>query len=114
MLAIDAGAVASAKEQPQRWARLTKAGQRALSYLRERLLTISLTAFVFMFIALPQIMARASTTITIDTDLLFSSVNDWIVVFLPIAAIGLGISIALAVIDLVGDSILSGFSHRRR
>jgi hypothetical protein len=62
----------------------------------------------------PQFITHASTAITIDTDTLFESVNDWINVFLPIAAIGLGIAIALAVISYVGDAVLHGFSRSRR
>ena len=59
-------------------------------------------------VLMPQLVTHASTAITIDTDVLFGSVNDWISTFLPIFAIGLGIAIALAIIAIVGDSILMG------
>jgi hypothetical protein len=68
----------------------------------------------FVGVVMPQVVTYASTAISIDTDTLFSSVNDWINVFLPIAAIGLGIAIALAVISYVGDAVLHGFSRSRR
>jgi hypothetical protein len=72
------------------------------------LTAILVTAFVFAVVMMPQLVSHASTAISIDTDVLFGSVNTWISTFLPIFAIGLGIAIALAIISIVGDSILQG------
>lgn len=79
-----------------------------LGLLRSRAVPVLMTAFVIAVFLMPQLITHASTTITIDTDVLFGSVNDWIATFLPIFAIGLGIAIALAIIAIVGDSILQG------
>lgn len=83
------------------------------SFVQVHAVKLLMTALAFMIVLMPQVKSFASTTITIDTDVLFSSVNDWITVFLPIAAIGLGIAIALAVIAFVGDAVLQGFRRGR-
>lgn len=72
-----------------------------------------LVAVIVLSLALPVVSFAQSETITIDTSVLFTSVNDWITTFLPIAAIGLGIAIALSVIAYVGNAILQGFRTRR-
>ena len=71
---------------------------------------VRLPALVGLLLAtlLPQVAFAQSTTIEIPTDVIFSSVNSWIVVFAPIAAIGIGISVALGVLTYVGITILSG------
>jgi len=76
--------------------------------LKAKALAILMAALMAALLFMPQLVSRASTAITIDTDVLFGSVNDWIATFLPIFAIGLGIAIALAIIAIVGDSILMG------
>jgi hypothetical protein len=73
---------------------------------------IVVPALVAMLVLFPQLVTHASTTITVDTDVMFSATNGWITTFLPIASIGLGIAIALAVIAFVGDAILQGFKRR--
>ncbi len=50
-----------------------------------------------------------ATTITIPTDTLFEATNDWIETFAPIAAIGIGITVALAVLGYLGKMIASAF-----
>jgi predicted RND superfamily exporter protein len=47
--------------------------------------------------------------IVVDTNQIFSSVNSWIVTFVPIVAIGLGIAIALAILTFIGKQILNAF-----
>lgn len=76
--------------------------------LREHVLAIVATAVAISSVLMPQFATHASVAITIDTDVLFSSVNTWISTFLPIFAIGLGIAIAIGIITIVGDSILGG------
>jgi hypothetical protein len=83
-----------------------------INALKQRLGFILAFAFVFAIVAMPSAATFASVTLDINVDTIFSSVNTWIPVFLPIAAIGLGISIALAVIGFVGSAILSGFKSR--
>lgn len=76
--------------------------------LQQHVLAIVATAVAIASVLMPQFASHASVAITIDTDVLFGSVNTWISTFLPIFAIGLGIAIALAIIAIVGDSILMG------
>jgi hypothetical protein len=47
--------------------------------------------------------------ITIPTDIIFTEANNWIETFAPIAAIGIGISIALAVLGYLGKMIIGAF-----
>jgi hypothetical protein len=91
-------------------ARLTPA--LFVDYVKDHLVAFLVTLSVVMGGLYPTLVTHASTTIEIDTDVLFSAVNGWITTFLPIAAIGLGIAIALAVIAFVGDAILQGFKGR--
>ena len=51
----------------------------------------------------------AQVAITVDTDVIFTEANNWIVVFTPIIAIGLGIAIALAILRFIGKQIISAF-----
>jgi hypothetical protein len=85
---------------------------RFVQFVKQRSLAFVAFLAAFVGIAYPQLVSHASTTLTIDTNVLFSAVNGWITTFLPIAAIGLGIAIALAVIAFVGDAILQGFKGR--
>ncbi len=62
--------------------------------LKARAAAILATALVIAGFIMPQAASHASVAITIDTDVLFGSVNTWIATFLPIFAIGLGIAIA--------------------
>ena len=45
----------------------------------------------------------------IPTTTIFNEANSWIQVFAPIAAIGIGISIAIAVLGYVGKLIIDAF-----
>lgn len=58
--------------------------------------------------------ATPAPSIEIPVDVIFESTNDWIVVFAPIVAIGLGIAIAIAALAFVGSAILQGFRGRGR
>jgi hypothetical protein len=48
-------------------------------------------------------------TITIPTNVIFSETNTWINTFAPISAIGIGITIALAVLGYLGKMIAGAF-----
>lgn len=54
--------------------------------------------------AIPQI-----TTLDIPTGVLFTEANNWLTVFAPVAAIGIGIAIALAVLAYLGRMITNAF-----
>ncbi len=84
-----------------------------IAYLKAHAIAFIAALFAIVGGLYPAFVSHASTTITIDTNVLFAAVNGWITTFLPIAAIGMGIAIALAVIAFVGDAILQGFKGRR-
>jgi len=48
--------------------------------------------------------------LNIPTDVIFTQTNSWMATFAPIAAIGIGISIALAVLGYLGKMIKSAFN----
>lgn len=77
---------------------------------RKRLVLFAVLVAVFVISALPA--AAQSTTITVDTDVLFSSVNQWIATFLPVLAIPIGIAIALALLWMIGSQIVNAFKGR--
>ena len=56
-------------------------------------------------------LAQESTAVPLDipTDVIFTETNNWIATFAPIAAIGIGITIALAVLAYLGKMIASAF-----
>lgn len=53
--------------------------------------------------------AQTPVPIVIDTNEIFTQTNNWIDVFLPIVAIGAGISIALAILTFIVKQIVSAF-----
>lgn len=83
-----------------------------VQFSKARAIRYIVPALLAMLVLFPQLVSHASTTIEVDTDVMFASTNGWITTFLPIASIGLGIAIALAVIAFVGDAILQGFKRR--
>lgn len=56
-------------------------------------------------------LAQESTAVPLDipTDVIFTETNNWIATFAPIAAIGIGITIAIAVLAYLGKMIASAF-----
>lgn len=76
-----------------------------------RVMSVALGALmvgVFLLSASPT-FAQTPVPITIPTDVIFTEANNWIEVFAPIAAIGIGISIALAVLGYLGRMIQGAF-----
>jgi hypothetical protein len=68
--------------------------------------------FLLVVLALVFVMptfAQTPVPIEIDTNEIFSQTNNWIDVFLPIVAIGAGISIALAILTFIVKQIVSAF-----
>lgn len=59
---------------------------------------MSLTAF-----------AQTPVPLVVPTNDIFISVNQWLGVFAPIVAIGVGIAIALAILTFIGKQILQAF-----
>jgi response regulator of citrate/malate metabolism len=54
-------------------------------------------------------LAQTAVPLEIPTDVIFTEANNWISTFAPIAAIGIGITIALAVLGYIGKMIASAF-----
>ena len=61
---------------------------------------------ILMFATAP---AFAQVTLDIPTDDIFTSINGWIVTFVPVVAIGIGIAAALAILRFVGNEIIKAF-----
>lgn len=74
-----------------------------------RLMLVFVLAFSLSAVA----FAQTPVPITIDTNELFTSANTWIETFLPIMAIGIGISIALAILSFIGVQIVKAFRGGR-
>lgn len=64
---------------------------------------------VGLFMVGGAVFAQTPVPIEVDTNALFSSANDWIAIFTPIVAIGVGIAIALAILSFIGKQIVDAF-----
>lgn len=75
--------------------------------------SMSTAAAVVGLMLLNTVAAHAQTAepvaIEIPTDVIFTETNNWIVTFAPIAAIGIGITVALAVLGYIGKIIKGAF-----
>jgi hypothetical protein len=72
-------------------------------------ITAVMFAVLAAALAMPGAAFAQSNQIEIPTDVIFSETNTWISTFAPIAAIGIGITIALAVLGYIGKMIASAF-----
>jgi uncharacterized protein involved in cysteine biosynthesis len=73
-----------------------------------------LVGLIVAMMLVPQAFTFASVAITIDTDVLFTSVNDWISTFIAPLSIGIGIAIALSLITFIGAQIIGAFRGQVR
>lgn len=76
-------------------------------FTRRNIMLFVVMALAFTFVM--PMMAQTPVPIEIDTNEIFSQTNNWIDVFLPIVAIGAGISIALAILTFIVKQIVSAF-----
>lgn len=53
--------------------------------------------------------AQTPVPLVVDTNQIFTSTNTWISTFIPIMAIGIGISVALAILTFIGTQIVKAF-----
>ena len=60
------------------------------------------------------VQSFAQVTLTIPTDEIFESTNTWMTTFAPILSIGFGISIAIAVLTLIGHMIVNALKTSGR
>lgn len=80
---------------------------------RDRLAGIAVFALLMIVMVAP-IAAQtpvptATPGINVPTGTIFSQTNSWISTFAPIAAIGIGITVALAVLGYIGKQITKAF-----
>lgn len=86
--------------------------KRKLS-LPKNVTTAALAAVMVGIFAFSQVAisyAQTAVPLEIPTDVIFTQTNSWMETFAPIAAIGIGISIALAVLGYLGKMIKSAFN----
>jgi hypothetical protein len=77
-------------------------------YRRRKLFVITLLLSLLLTFSIAPSFAQS---IDFDASVLITQVNTWIVIFLPILSIGMGISIAIALVEKVGNSILQAFRN---
>lgn len=70
---------------------------------------LSFAVMVVLMLSLPQMAFAQSEAIEIDFAVLWTQINFWIVQFLPIMAIGIGIAVAIAILGFVGNEIIKAF-----
>lgn len=92
---------------------VTRHVEKAIYMVREHV-TSFYTNLQWKIIALSMMVAsalpaQAQVTLTIPTNDIFTSINNWIVTFAPIVAIGIGIAAAIAILSFVGKQIVSAF-----
>lgn len=76
--------------------------------------TRSQTRFIMVVMLFVMAVAtQAQVTLDIPTDDIFTSINSWIVTFVPVVAIGIGIAAALAILGFVGNEIIKAFKGSR-
>jgi len=87
----------------------TGRSRRAVSnFIRERRKSLIVMLALVMMLVLNG-FSFATSSISFDPSTLIDQINVWVPVFLPILGIGLGITIAIALIEKVGGSILKAF-----
>lgn len=91
----------------RKWTLVRKASSDVLTIAFQRV-RLSLTVLLALLLSLSAMPSYAQS-ISFDATVLISQVNIWIVIFLPILSIGMGINIAIALVEKVGDSILGAF-----
>jgi len=79
------------------------------NYLLKVRRKLAILAIMVFILAMNAVSAFAQVTLEIDTDPIFTEANGWITTFTPIVAIGIGISIALAILTFVGNKIVEAF-----
>ena len=87
--------------------RLTQLRNNRLAFLK--VVSITMLIAVFALMAVPTFAQSTPVPLEIPTGVIFSETNNWLETFAPIAAIGIGITIALAVLGYLGKMIVSAF-----
>jgi hypothetical protein len=74
--------------------------------MNRRTTQLVLLTIVVLVMAAPAFAQSTPVPIVVDTNEIFTQTNTWIEVFLPIIAIGVGISVALAILTFIGNQIV--------
>lgn len=74
-----------------------------------RSVTLMAVFALMLMVAVPSFAQSTPVPLQIPTGVIFSETNNWLTTFAPIAAIGIGITIALAVLGYLGKMIVSAF-----
>jgi hypothetical protein len=95
-----------------------------MNSLSQRRSTLLVVAVVGMMLVLSIVPAAAQTAtpvpptataapavLELPVDVIFSETNNWLGTFAPVAAIGIGITIALAVLGYLGRLIVGAFKN---
>jgi hypothetical protein len=75
----------------------------------ERRRKMLIVMFMLVLMLVMNGFSFAQSSIAFDPSTLIDQINVWVPVFLPILGIGLGITIAIALIERVGKGILDAF-----
>jgi len=97
---------------------------KKLKGVRRVLTTYALIVVMAIATLTPQVVGFAQTNtpipptatmvrINVPVNIILTETNTWIATFAPIAAIGIGITIALAVLGYIGSIIKSAFGGSR-
>jgi hypothetical protein len=83
---------------------------KGVNFFREHM-KMFITALTLAVLALPSIMAHAQEEPSLDIDMapIFEQTNYWTSQLFPILAIGIGITIAIALIGFIGASVTKAF-----
>ncbi len=88
--------------------KMLKKFRASMKISRKQAIQFVVLAILLLIAAIPA-FAQTPVPIVIDTNEIFTQTNNWIDVFLPIVAIGAGISIALAILTFIVRQIVQAF-----
>jgi hypothetical protein len=86
--------------------------EKLVSALNNKFMRYYILFAVMLAVTVPA-FAQTPVPIVVNTNDIFTQTNSWITVFSPILAIGIGISIALAILTFIGAQILKAFRGGR-
>ena len=64
---------------------------------------------LMLMVAVPSFAQATPIALDIPVDTIFESTNSWMTTFAPIAAIGIGITLALAILGFIGATVAKAF-----
>jgi hypothetical protein len=76
--------------------------------LRSKHMILFLVVLALAAIGGAPALAQTPVPLEIPTNEIFSSTNSWMTTFAPIVSIGIGITLALAILGFIGTTIVKG------